>query len=128
MLKSKKKTIAKKTAIREKKPEDKQIANLFQPVGEDLLSDFTDPEKMLLSVRDFVVKTKGRILNADDNGQDWNPPREPRVGFKSEKDDQRIWTIRLSALNLYRGELREMFRSPEGRQSLLSWINGENRF
>ena len=105
------------------------LGNVFNIDSSTLATDWEDLYVMLDDIKMYVAKTQDFILNADDPGCNWDPPRSPRIGFVSGSGKK--WTIRLNKVAKQSNSppehwrnLKSMLTSADGRAKLANYLNG----
>ena len=104
----------------------KTLADLFNRDPNVLDTDCDNLKEMFKDIKSYVKKTGDIVFNSDDPGYSHDPPREPRIGFVSEKGKH--WTIKLSTVAKNRtADKTYLLKAADGRKELLDWLNGDNK-
>lgn len=107
------------------------LGNIFEVDTSRRESDWDNIYDMLDDIQAYVSRTQDFVVNADDPGYQYNPPKAARIGFISLQGKE--WTIRISNAGKkipppkHWEFLRPLLKSVEGRVKLVDLLNGKER-
>lgn len=116
------------------------LGNIFEVDTSRRESDWDNIYDMLDDIQAYVNRTQDFVVNADDPGYQYNPPKAARIGFISltkldhpDSNYGKEWTIRISNAGKkitppkHWEFLRPLLKSVEGRIKLVDLLNGKER-